>query len=83
MVDETIKQKGRHFAHENAKFISSYETCFNVDSNSTEICFQGPMNNKPESIQIMVFPRTGDKPSSETMVAYVTDVYMRYSALKS
>ena len=44
---------------------------------------KGPINNIPAMVQIMAWCRTGDKPLSEPMVAYVADAYMHHSALKS
>ena len=39
-----------------------------------------PINNIPALAQIMTWRHSGDKPLSESMVAYFTDVYMRHSA---
>ena len=44
---------------------------------------KGPINNIPELVQIMAWRRTGDKPLSETMMAWFPDSYMRHSASMS
>ena len=41
------------------------------------------MDNKPALVQIMAWHRTGGKSLLETMMAYVADAYMRYSASMS
>ena len=45
----------------------------------TEICFKCPINNNPAFAKKMGWRRTGDKPYSEPIVAYFTDVYMPHS----
>ena len=45
---------------------------------------QGPINNIPALVQIMAWRRSGDKPLSEPMVAYLNDAYTvkcRYNAV--
>ena len=44
---------------------------------------KGPINNIPSLVQKMVWRRSGDKPLSEPMLAYLTDAYMRHSASMS
>ena len=44
---------------------------------------KGPINNIPPLLQIRACRRPGDKPLSETMIALVTDAYMRHSASMS
>ena len=39
-----------------------------------------PIDNKPSSVQIMGWRRTGDKPLSESMIALFADAYMRHFA---
>ena len=39
---------------------------------------RAPIDNNPASVQIMAWCRTGDKPSSETMLTQFTDAYMRH-----
>ena len=41
---------------------------------------KGPINNTPALVQIMAWPRTGDKPLSEPMMTQFNDAYMRHSA---
>ena len=36
-----------------------------------------PIDNKPVSVQVMVWHRTGDQPLSEPMLTRFTDAYMR------
>ena len=42
-----------------------------------------PINNKPSLVQIMAWRRTGDKPLSEPMLAWVADAYMLQSGSMS
>ena len=37
-----------------------------------------PVDNKPASVQVMAWRRTGDKPLPEPMLAQFTDAYMRH-----
>ena len=39
---------------------------------------RSPIDNKPASVQVMAWHRTGDKPLSEPMMAQFTDAYMRH-----
>ena len=56
----------------------------NYDLNSTKICSpKGPVNNILALVQIMAWFRSDDKPSSEQMVAELSDAYMRHSAAMS
>ena len=41
---------------------------------------KGPIDNDTALVQIMACRWTGDKPSSEPMMAYVGDACMRHSA---
>ena len=43
----------------------------------------GPFNNIPALVQIMAWRRSGDKPLSEPMMAYIANAYMRHSASMS
>ena len=40
---------------------------------------KGPTNNKPALPQIMAWHWTGDKPLSDTMMAWFTDTYIHSS----
>ena len=42
-----------------------------------------PISNIPTQVQIMAWRRSGDKPLSEPMMAWITDTYMRHSATMS
>ena len=44
---------------------------------------RGPINNIPALVQIMAWRRSGDKPLSEPMMAYLNDAYMRHSVSMS
>ena len=46
-------------------------------------CFQGPIKTTPVLVQIIDLYKTGDKPWSETMLAYLTDAYMSMHHLAS
>ena len=39
---------------------------------------KGPIDNKSELVQVMAWPRTGDKPLPERMLGEFTDGYMRH-----
>ena len=39
----------------------------------------GPVNRKPELLQIMAWHRAGDKSISEAIMAYFTDAYVHLS----
>ena len=39
---------------------------------------EGPIDNKPELVQIMAWHRPGDKPLPEPMPTLFTDAYMRH-----
>ena len=41
---------------------------------------KGPSDNNAALVQIMAWRRTGDKPLSEPIMAYVGDAYVRHSA---
>ena len=41
---------------------------------------KGPVNNDQALVQMMAWRRSGDKPLSEPMIAYLTDVYKHHSA---
>ena len=36
------------------------------------------INNKPALVQVMAWPRTGDKPLPELMLTQLTDAYMQH-----
>ena len=50
---------------------------------SPKFVHKGQINNIPALVQIMAWRRSGDKPLSEPMMAYLNDVYMRHSASMS
>ena len=41
---------------------------------------RGPINNIPALVQIMAWCWSGDKPLSESLMAWFTDAYMHHSA---
>ena len=43
----------------------------------------GPIHDMPTLIQIMAWRQSGDKPLSDSIMAYFTDAYMRHSASMS
>ena len=51
--------------------------------NSLKFVPKSPINNIPALVQIMAWPRTGDKPLSEPMMTQFNDAYMRHSASMS
>ena len=50
---------------------------------SLKFVYKGPINNNPALVQMMAWCWTGDKPSSEAMMALVTDACKCHSASMS
>ena len=48
------------------------------DSKLTEVVSKGPINNKPELVQVMAWCRAGDMPLPYPMLTQFTDAYMRH-----
>ena len=51
-------------------------SCFWLKIALLKLVPTGTINDQPTLIQIMALPRTGDKPLSETRMAYITDGYI-------
>ena len=64
------RQDGRHFADDIFKCIFLYENVWLAIKLSLKFVPDGPINTIPESVQIMAWRRTGDKPLSEPMMIY-------------
>ena len=45
---------------------------------SLKFVHESLVDNKPASVQVMAWGRTGDKPLPEAMITQFTDAYMRY-----
>ena len=45
---------------------------------SQKFVHMSPVDNKPESVQVMAWRRTGDKPLPEPILTQFTDAYMRH-----
>ena len=71
LADDTFKYK---FVNENV-LISI--------KNSLRFVPKGPINIIPAFVQIMAWRRPGDKPLSEPMMGWFTDVYVHHSASMS
>ena len=69
-----IHDKFTHFADNISK--KMFEFRFKFHKN----CSQGPIDNIPSLFHIMAWCGTGNKLLYETMMAYVSDVFMRHSA---
>ena len=65
------------------KFISLNKNIFISIEISLKLVPYTPIDNKPALVQIIVWRRPGDKPWSESMMAYLTDAYMHHSASMS
>ena len=44
---------------------------------SLKFVLKGPIDNNAVLVQVMAWRRTGDKPSSESILTQFTDAYMR------
>ena len=62
------RQDGRHFADDIFKCIFLNENVWIPIKISLKFVPKGPFNNIPAMVQIMVWPRPGDRPLSEPMV---------------
>ena len=78
-----LRQKGCHLTDSNFEFILLYENCCILIKISQKLVPKCPVYNKQALVQIMMWHQTGDKPSSEPMVAYFSDVYMWHSVNES
>ena len=45
---------------------------------SLKFASRSPIDNKPASVQVMAWRRTGAKPLPETMMTRLTDTYVRH-----
>ena len=77
------RQNGRDFADNIFKCTFLNENVGISISVSLKFVPKCPIDNIPALVQLMAWRQTGDKPLSETMVAYVGDAYMRHSASMS
>ena len=78
-----LRQNGRHFPDDIFKCIFLNENVWISLKISLKFVLKGLINNIPALVQIMTWRWPGDKPLSETMMAYVLDAYMRHSASMS
>ena len=62
------RQNVRHFPDDVFKCIFLNENVWNSIKISLELIPEGPINSMPALVQIMAWPRTGDKPLSEPMM---------------
>ena len=60
-----LGQIGRHFPKDIFKYIFLDENIYISNNISLEFVPKGPINHNPALVQIMVWPRPGDKPLSE------------------
>ena len=78
------KQNGRNFPDDIFKCIFLNENVWISIEISLKNVTYGPVNiNITALVQIMAWVRPGDKPLSESMIAYFIDAYMRHSASMS
>ena len=61
-----------------SKSFSSMKIVFIFIKILSKVVALGLFDNIPALVQIMDWHRSGDKPLSEPMMAYVTDTYMRH-----
>ena len=73
-------QNDRHFLDDNFKCILLNKNASISINISLKFVTNVPINNFPAMVQMMAWRRPGDKPLSETMLAYVTDAYTGRSA---
>ena len=66
------RQNGHHFADDIFKFIILNENVWIPIKNSLKFVPKCPINNIPSLVQIMAWPRPGDKPLSESMMAWLS-----------
>ena len=74
------RQNGRYFPDDIFRRIFLNEIFCILMKISLKFVPQGPINNIPALVQIMAWRRSGDKPLSEPMMAWLNDAYMRHSA---
>ena len=75
------RQNCRYFVIDIFKFIFGLMKNMYFDKkNCLKFVLSGPINDNLTLVQKMVCRLFGDKPLSETMVAWFTDTYMRHSA---
>ena len=77
------RQNRHHFPDDIFKCIFYNENLWISIRISLKFVPKVPIDNKPALVQIMAWRQTGDKPLSEPMMAYFTDVFMRHMALMS
>ena len=75
-----LTQNGRHFLDNIFNHIFLNENCCILMKISLNIVPRGPINNIPPLVQRMAWRRTGDKLSSEPIMAYFNDAYMGHAA---
>ena len=73
-----LRQNGCHFADDIFKCIFLNENFRIHIQISLKFVPKGPNNNIPALVQIMVWRRPGDKPSSEPMLTRLTYAYIRH-----
>ena len=78
-----LRQDGRYLADNIFKCIFLNENVWISNKISLTFVPEVPIYHKPSLIQIMAWRLTGDKPLSESMMAYFTDAYKRHSASMS
>ena len=76
----TLRQKDPHFPDDIFKFIFFNENVWISNTIWLNFVPKVPIDN---NTQIMAWRRSGDKPLSELMIAYVGDGYMHHSASMS
>ena len=76
------RQGDRHFANDILKCIFINENVWISIKFALKCVPKVPINNTPALIQVMAWYRAGDKPSSELVMLWLTDAYMRHLALK-
>ena len=69
------RQNGRHFPDDIFKVIFFYGNCFILIKISLKFVPCALFDNIPALVQIMAWRRSGDKPLSEPMIAYVVKAY--------
>ena len=77
------RQNGRNFPDHIFKPIFLNENVWIVIKISMKFVPKDPINNIPALVQIMAWHLIGNKPLSEPMMAYLTDVYMYMRHLTS
>ena len=71
------EQNGRHSADDIFKCISMKNPCILIRI-SLKFVSKGPINNKPELVQVMAWLRPGGKPLPDPILTQFTDAYMRH-----